>query len=80
MMIVIRILIVALLSEWELTPELLEREQSKNMYPLILDSLKLYGKNNQVILKWIQKNKIYSPQILRKNFHNLSIRSVHVGA
>lgn len=65
--------IVALLSEWELTPELLEREQSKNMYSLILDSLKLYGKNNQVILKWIQKNKIYSPQILRKNFHNLSL-------
>ena len=65
--------IVALLSEWELTPELLEREQSKNMVSLILDSLRLYGKNNLAILKWIQKNKIYSPQILRKNFHNLSL-------
>lgn len=65
--------IIALLSEWELTPQLLERKNSTKMHHLILTSLRHYGKNNQAILKWMQDNNIFSVEILHNLLQNLTL-------
>lgn len=65
--------IIALLSEWELTPQLLERKNSVKMYHLILTSLRHYGKNNQAIQKWMQNNNIFSVEILHNFLQNLTL-------
>ena len=66
--------IIALLSEWNLTPALLQKKKSLNetMVRLILNSLKHYGKNNQVVFDWIKNNSIYSLRLLHDFFPNLS--------
>lgn len=56
--------IIALLSEWELTSQLLERKIATKMHHLILASLRHHGKNDQVIFEWMQTNNIYSVRIL----------------
>ena len=65
--------IKALLSEWELTPQLLERKDSINMRHLILDSLHHHGKGNPVILKWMQNNNIFSVEILHNFLQDLTL-------
>lgn len=65
--------IIALLSEWELTPQLLERKNSVKMHHLILGSLRHHGKNNQVILEWMQTNNIYSVRILHDFLKDITI-------
>lgn len=65
--------IIALLSEWKLTPQLLERKNSVKMYHLILTSLRHYGKNNQAIQKWMQNNNIFSVEILHNFLQNLTL-------
>ena len=66
--------IIALLSEWELTPALLQKKKSLNgeMVQLVLYSLKHYGKNNQVVFDWIKNNNIYNLRLLHDFFPNLS--------
>ena len=65
--------IIALLSEWELTPQLLERKIAAKMYHLILASLRHHGKNNQAILKWMQNNNIFSVRILHDFLKDLTL-------
>lgn len=65
--------IIALLSEWELTPQLLERKIATKMYHLILASLRYHGKNNQEILKWMQNNNIFSVRILHDFLQDLTL-------
>lgn len=65
--------IIALLSEWELTPQLLERKIATKMHHLILASLRHHGKNNQAILKWMQNNNIYSVRILHDFLQDLTL-------
>lgn len=65
--------IIALLSEWELTPQLLERKNSVKMHHLILASLRHHGKNNQAILKWMQNNNIFSVRILHDFLQDLTL-------
>lgn len=65
--------IIALLSEWELTPQLLERKIATKMYHLILASLRHHGKNNQAILKWMQNNNIFSVRILHDFLQDLTL-------
>lgn len=65
--------IIALLSEWELTPQLLERKIATKMHHLILASLRHHGKNNQAILKWMQTNNIYSVRILHDFLKDITI-------
>lgn len=65
--------IIALLSEWELTPQLLERKNSVKMHHLILASLRHHGKNNQAILKWMQNNNIFSVRILYDFLKDLTL-------
>lgn len=64
--------LTALLSDWELTPKLLTRNKSKQMCLLILDSLRHQGRNNKKIKEWIQKQKIFSVQILHDYMNILS--------
>lgn len=65
--------IIALLSEWELTPQLLERKIATKMHHLILASLRYHGKNNQEILKWMQNNNIFSVRILHDFLQDLTL-------
>ena len=65
--------IIALLSEWELTPQLLERKIATKMHHLILASLRHHGKNNLAILKWMQNNKIFSVRILHDFLKDLTL-------
>lgn len=65
--------IIALLSEWELTPQLLERKIATKMHHLILASLRYHGKNNQAILKWMQNNSIFSVRILHDFLQDLTL-------
>ena len=65
--------IIALLSEWELTPQLLERKESKMMYRSILGSLLHHGKNNQAIFEWMQNNHIFSVEILHNFLQDLTL-------
>lgn len=65
--------IIALLSEWKLTPQLLERKESKEMYRSIVDSLLHHGKNNQAIFEWMQKNNIFSVEILHNFLQDLTL-------
>lgn len=65
--------IIALLSEWELIPQLLERKIATKMHHLILASLRHHGKNNQVILEWMQTNNIYSVRILHDFLKDITI-------
>lgn len=65
--------IIALLSEWELTPQILERKESKEMYRSIVDSLLHHGKNNQAIFEWMQKNNIFSVEILHNFLQDLTL-------
>lgn len=65
--------IIALLSEWELTPQLLERTIATKMHHLILASLRYHGKNNQAILKWMQNNSIFSVRILHDFLQDLTL-------
>ena len=65
--------IIALLSEWELTPQLLERKIATKMHHLILASLRYHGKNNQAILKWMQNNNIFSVRILHDFLQDLTL-------
>lgn len=65
--------IIALLSEWELLPQLLERKIATKMHHLILASLRHHGKNNQAILKWMQTNNIYSVRILHDFLKDITI-------
>lgn len=65
--------IVALLSEWELTPKLLERNESLKMHRLILACLRHHGKSNQSILKWMQNNNIFSVEILHNFLQDLTL-------
>lgn len=74
--------IIALLSEWDLTSKLLEKEHSKRngMVSLILNSLRIHGKNNHIIIDWMQKHHIYNLRILHDFFNDLSVdvfMSVH---
>lgn len=64
--------LMALLSDWELTPKLLEMEKSKQMCSLILSCLNHQGKNKKLIHDWIQKNNIFSVQILHDYMKVLS--------
>lgn len=66
--------IIALLSEWDLTPALLQKKKSFNgpMARLVLNSLKHYGKNNQAVFEWIKNNNIYSLRILHDFYPNLT--------
>lgn len=65
--------IIALLSEWELTPQLLERKESVKMYHLILNSLRHHGKSKQAILEWMQNNNIFSVEILHDFLQELTL-------
>lgn len=65
--------IIALLSEWELIPRLLERKNSTKIHHLILASLRHHGKNDQVILEWMQTNNIYSVRILHDFLQDITI-------
>lgn len=65
--------IIALLSEWELTPQLLERKIATKMHHLILASLRHHGKNDQVIFEWMQTNNIYSVRILHDFLKDITI-------
>lgn len=65
--------IIALLSEWKLTPQLLERKESKKMYRSIVGSLLHHGKNNQAIFEWMQKNNIFSVEILHNFLQDLTL-------
>jgi len=65
--------IIALLSEWELTPQLLERKESKIMFRSILGSLFHHGRNNQAIFKWMQNNHIFSVEILHNFLQELPL-------
>lgn len=65
--------IIALLSEWELIPRLLERKNSTKIHHLILASLRHHGKNNQAILKWMQNNNIFSVRILHDFLQDLTL-------
>lgn len=65
--------IIALLSEWELTSQLLERKIATKMHHLILASLRHHGKNNQAILKWMQNNNIFSVRILHDFLQDLTL-------
>ena len=65
--------IIALLSEWELIPQLLERKIATKMHHLILASLRHHGKNNQAILKWMQNNNIFSVRILHDFLQDLTL-------
>lgn len=65
--------IIALLSEWELLPQLLERKIATKMHHLILASLRHHGKNDQVILEWMQTNNIYSVRILHDFLQDLTL-------
>lgn len=65
--------IIALLSEWKLTPQLLERKESKKMYRSVVDSLLHHGKNNQAIFEWMQKNNIFSVEILHNFLQDLTL-------
>lgn len=74
--------IIALLSEWDLTSKLLEKEHSKRngMVSLILNSLRIHGKNNCIIIDWMQKHHIYNLRILHDFFYDLPLEvfsSVH---
>lgn len=64
--------LMALLSDWELTPKLLEMEKSKQMCSLILSCLNHQWKNKKLIHDWIQKNNIFSVQILHDYMKVLS--------
>ena len=64
--------LMALLSDWELTPKLLEMEKSKQMCSLILSCLNHQGKNKKLIHDWIQQNNIFSVQILHDYMKVLS--------
>ena len=65
--------IIALLSEWELTPQLLERKNSVKMHHLILGSLRHHGKSNLAILEWMQNNNIFSVEILHNFLQDLTL-------
>ena len=65
--------IIALLSEWELLPQLLERKIATKMHHLILASLRHHGKNDQVIFEWMQTNNIYSVRILHDFLKDITI-------
>ena len=65
--------IIALLSEWELTPKLLERKNSIKMHRLILASLRHHGKNNQATFKWMQDYNIFSVRILHDFLQDLTL-------
>lgn len=65
--------IIALLSEWELTSQLLERKIATKMHHLILASLRHHGKNDQVIFEWMQTNNIYSVRILHDFLKDITI-------
>lgn len=65
--------IIALLSEWELTSQLLERKIATKMHHLILASLCHHGKNDQVIFEWMQTNNIYSVKILHDFLKDITI-------
>ena len=65
--------IIALLSEWELLPQLLERKNSTKIHHLILASLRHHGKNDQVIFEWMQTNNIYSVRILHDFLKDITI-------
>lgn len=69
--------IEALLSEWNLTPKLLEDEKSKgeSMAKLILSSLKYNGKNNLEVFKWAKKYDIYNLPLLNKHLKELPLNS-----
>lgn len=65
--------IIALLSEWELTPRLLERKNSVKMHHLILGSLRHHGKSDLAILEWMQNNNIFSVEILHNFLQDLTL-------
>lgn len=65
--------IIALLSEWELTPKLLERKNSIKMHRLILASLRHHGKSNQATFKWMQDYNIFSVRILHDFLQDLTL-------
>ena len=65
--------IIALLSEWELTPLLLERKESIKMHHLLLGSLRHHGQSNLAILEWMQNNNIFSVEILHNFLQDLTL-------
>lgn len=65
--------IIALLSEWELTPLLLERKESIKMHHLLLGCLRHHGKSNLAILEWMQNNNIFSVEILHNFLQDLTL-------
>lgn len=65
--------IVALLSEWNLTAQLLERKEALKIHSLILASLRHHGKSNQAIFNWMQSNNVFSVRILHDFLQDLTL-------
>ena len=65
--------VIALLADWNLTPKLLERDNSTDLAQAILQSLKHQGKNTRVCLEWIKSHKIFTPEILHDHFDRLPL-------
>lgn len=65
--------LVTLLSEWDLTPQLLSRNILHNNYLLgiLFDSIKYHSPNNQALFDWMEKNKVFNLNILRKYIQEL---------
>lgn len=66
-----RSFISALLTDWDLTPKLLNKESKSisNIIPIILDSFKNYGTNH----KWLRNNDIVSVDVLHDHFDELNL-------
>ena len=67
--------ISALLSEWDLTPELLKKDLNSisSLIPIILDSLKNHGVNHSIIIEWLGESGIVSAHVLHDYFNELSL-------
>lgn len=67
--------ISALLTDWKLTPELLNKPYAyiSNLMPMFLESLKNHGLNYSEIIKWLEENCIVDVHVLRDYFSELPI-------
>lgn len=65
--------LVTLLSEWNLTAQLLSRNirSNANLLNILLDSVKYHSPNNKVLFDWMEKNKVFNLNILRKYIQEL---------
>lgn len=67
--------ISALLSDWDLTPKLLNKkiDSISSLIPIILDSLKNHGINQPTIIKWLGDSGIVSVHVLHDYFDELPL-------